>query len=149
MVVTGDRTISHHPLPSLFLIASPRPMFEAFVHKIFWPYLLGGLVALMSISNPLSKIPLFVGLTEDMSDAERAAVAVALRRYPPGEDPRLEEPVREAVLGGEPGKAVHLGLEPRQVARELGADGGPVERVRDHLGEPEPLAQRHRLVVPA
>lgn len=50
-------------------------MFEAFVHKIFWPYLLGGLVALMSISNPLSKIPLFVSLTEDMTDEERAMIA--------------------------------------------------------------------------
>jgi multiple antibiotic resistance protein len=50
-------------------------MFEAFVHKLFWPYLLGGLVALMSISNPLSKIPLFVSLTEDMPDGERRVVA--------------------------------------------------------------------------
>jgi multiple antibiotic resistance protein len=50
-------------------------MFEAFVHKIFWPYLLGGLVALMSISNPLSKIPLFVSLTEDMPESERRAIA--------------------------------------------------------------------------
>jgi multiple antibiotic resistance protein len=50
-------------------------MFEAFVHAIFWPYFLGGLVGLMSISNPLSKIPLFVSLTEDMSARERAIVA--------------------------------------------------------------------------
>ncbi|HKA45719.1 MAG TPA: MarC family NAAT transporter [Burkholderiales bacterium] len=50
-------------------------MFEAFVHKIFWPYLLGGLVALMSISNPLSKIPLFVGLTDAMPEHERRVIA--------------------------------------------------------------------------
>jgi len=50
-------------------------MFEAFVHAIFWPFFLGGLVGLMSISNPLSKIPLFVSLTEDMSRQDRARVA--------------------------------------------------------------------------
>lgn len=50
-------------------------MFESFVHAIFWPYFLGGLVGMMSISNPLSKIPLFVSLTEDMSAEQRAAVA--------------------------------------------------------------------------
>jgi multiple antibiotic resistance protein len=50
-------------------------MFEEFVHAIFWPYFLGGLVGLMSISNPLSKIPLFVSLTQDLSQRDRAAVA--------------------------------------------------------------------------
>ena len=50
-------------------------MFEAFVHAIFWPFFLGGLVGLLSISNPLSKIPLFVSLTDDMSARERATVA--------------------------------------------------------------------------
>lgn len=50
-------------------------MFEAFVHAIFWPFFLGGLVGLMSISNPLSKIPLFVSLTEGMSQRERATLA--------------------------------------------------------------------------
>ena len=50
-------------------------MFEDFVHAVFWPFFLGGLVGLMSISNPLSKIPLFVSLTEDMSRQERAATA--------------------------------------------------------------------------
>ncbi len=50
-------------------------MFEAFVHAIFWPFFLGGLVGLLSISNPLSKIPLFVSLTEDMSARDRAKVA--------------------------------------------------------------------------
>jgi multiple antibiotic resistance protein len=50
-------------------------MFETFVHELFWPFFLGGLVAMMSISNPLSKIPLFVSLTEDMPEKEREAVA--------------------------------------------------------------------------
>ena len=56
-------------------------MFEAFVHQIFWPYLLGGLVALMSISNPLSKIPLFVSLTEEMPDRERGEIALKASFY--------------------------------------------------------------------
>ena len=51
-------------------------MFEAVVHQVFWPYFLGGLLAMMSISNPLSKIPLFVALTEDMPEAERRVVAL-------------------------------------------------------------------------
>jgi multiple antibiotic resistance protein len=50
-------------------------MFEAYVHATFWPFFLGGLVSLLSISNPLSKIPLFVTLTEDMAPRERAATA--------------------------------------------------------------------------
>jgi multiple antibiotic resistance protein len=50
-------------------------MFEAFVHAIFWPFFLGTLVGLMSISNPLSKIPLFVSLTEDMTARERQVIA--------------------------------------------------------------------------
>ena len=50
-------------------------MFEDFVHAVFWPFFLGGLVGLMSISNPLSKIPLFVSLTEGMSQRERATTA--------------------------------------------------------------------------
>ena len=50
-------------------------MFESFIHAIFWPYFLGGLVSMLSISNPLSKIPLFVSLTEDMSGEQRAMVA--------------------------------------------------------------------------
>jgi len=50
-------------------------MFEAFVHAVFWPYFLGGLLSLMSISNPLSKIPLFASLTEDMTERQRHAVA--------------------------------------------------------------------------
>ena len=50
-------------------------MFESFVHAVFWPYFLGGLVSMITISNPLSKIPLFVSLTEDMSAQQRAVVA--------------------------------------------------------------------------
>ena len=50
-------------------------MFETFVHQVFWPFFLGGLVAMLSISNPLSKIPLFVSLTEDMPEKEREAVS--------------------------------------------------------------------------
>ncbi|HEX9684930.1 MAG TPA: MarC family NAAT transporter [Burkholderiales bacterium] len=50
-------------------------MLEDFVHAIFWPFFLGGLVGLMSISNPLSKIPLFVSLTHDLPPRERAAIA--------------------------------------------------------------------------
>jgi multiple antibiotic resistance protein len=51
-------------------------MFESFIHAIFWPFFLGGLVSMMSISNPLSKIPLFVSLTEDMPAPQRARVAL-------------------------------------------------------------------------
>jgi multiple antibiotic resistance protein len=50
-------------------------MFEDFVHAIFWPFFLGGLVGLLSISNPLSKIPLFVSLTGEMSERERRVTA--------------------------------------------------------------------------
>ena len=56
-------------------------MFEEFVHQIFWPYFLGGVLAMLSISNPLSKIPLFVALTEDMSPEERLAVAFKASLY--------------------------------------------------------------------
>src|SRR3970040_2128315 len=62
--------------PSSFILHPSSLMFEEFVHAIFWPYFLGGLVGLMSISNPLSKIPLFVSLTQDMSQRDRAAIAL-------------------------------------------------------------------------
>src|SRR5262245_5179529 len=71
-----DRGRTDRSASSQFLV--PRLsslMFETYVHKLFWPYLLGGLIALMSISNPLSKIPLFVSLTEEMTDEERALIA--------------------------------------------------------------------------
>lgn len=50
-------------------------MFSSFVHDVFWPFFLGGLLSMLSISNPLSKIPLFVSLTEDMSERERKNAA--------------------------------------------------------------------------
>jgi multiple antibiotic resistance protein len=50
-------------------------MFESYVHEVFWPFFLGGLLSMLSISNPLSKIPLFVSLTEEMSERERKDVA--------------------------------------------------------------------------
>ena len=50
-------------------------MFSSFVSEVFWPFFLGGLVSMLSISNPLSKIPLFVSLTDDMSERERGNVA--------------------------------------------------------------------------
>lgn len=56
-------------------------MFEDLFHQTFWPYLLGGLVALMSISNPLSKIPLFVSLTEELPDGERRTIAARASFY--------------------------------------------------------------------
>jgi len=56
-------------------------MFEAVVHQIFWPYFLGGLLAMMSISNPLSKIPLYVFLTDAMPEHERRAVALQASFY--------------------------------------------------------------------
>lgn len=40
-------------------------MFEAFVHAIFWPFFLGSLLGMMSISNPLSKIPLSKAMGRD------------------------------------------------------------------------------------
>jgi multiple antibiotic resistance protein len=50
-------------------------MFEAYIHRLFWPYFLGALVSLLTITNPVSKIPLFIELTEDLSESARAAVA--------------------------------------------------------------------------
>ena len=50
-------------------------MFESFVHEVFWPFFLGGLLGMLSISNPLSKIPLFVSLTEELSEREQKNVA--------------------------------------------------------------------------
>jgi multiple antibiotic resistance protein len=50
-------------------------MFEVFVHRLFWPFFLGSLLGLITISNPISKIPLFVSLTEEMPERQRAAIA--------------------------------------------------------------------------
>ncbi|MGL6070680.1 MarC family NAAT transporter [Craterilacuibacter sp.] len=46
-------------------------MFASF----YLQYLFGGLVSLIVITNPLSKIPLFISLTRSMSDAQRAEQA--------------------------------------------------------------------------
>jgi multiple antibiotic resistance protein len=46
-------------------------MFE----KIFLHFLLGGIVSLITITNPLSKIPLFIALTEQASDTEKKRIA--------------------------------------------------------------------------
>ncbi len=50
-------------------------MFSSFVQDVFWPFFLGGLLSMLSISNPLSKIPLFVSLTEDLSEPQREDAA--------------------------------------------------------------------------
>ncbi len=48
---------------------------DALFFKTFWPFFLGGLLSIVTIVNPLSKIPLFIGLTSDMERVERQAVA--------------------------------------------------------------------------
>lgn len=39
---------------------------------LYLQFLFGGLISLITITNPLSKIPLFITLTRDMSDEGRA-----------------------------------------------------------------------------
>lgn len=46
-------------------------MFE----KIFLHFLLGGIISLITITNPLSKIPLFIALTEQISDSDKKRIA--------------------------------------------------------------------------
>jgi multiple antibiotic resistance protein len=46
-------------------------MFE----KIFLHFLLGGIISLITITNPLSKIPLFIALTERMTESDKKRVA--------------------------------------------------------------------------
>lgn len=41
------------------------------LEAIHFPYFLGGLVSLLTITNPPSKIPLFISLTQGMSDERR------------------------------------------------------------------------------
>ncbi len=41
-------------------------LFESLIHKTFVSFMLGSLVSLLTITNPLSKIPLFLSLTVDM-----------------------------------------------------------------------------------
>ena len=43
--------------------------------SLFLQFLFGGLISLITITNPLSKIPLFVTLTQGMSDARRGSQA--------------------------------------------------------------------------
>lgn len=45
------------------------------LHAFYLQYLFGGLVSLIVISNPLSKIPLFISLTRGMDDVQRAQQA--------------------------------------------------------------------------
>src|SRR6476646_662330 len=44
-------------------------VFESLLHKTFFSFFLGGLFSLLVITNPLTKIPLFLSLTSGM-DAE-------------------------------------------------------------------------------
>ena len=46
-------------------------MFE----KIFLHFLLGGIISLITITNPLSKIPLFIALTERMTESDKKRIA--------------------------------------------------------------------------
>ncbi len=48
---------------------------DALLHKAFLPFFLGSLLSMLTISNPVSKIPLFVSLTETMTERERKEVA--------------------------------------------------------------------------
>ena len=45
--------------------------FESLYEKTFVLFFLGGLVSLVTITNPLSKIPLFLALTRDMDEERR------------------------------------------------------------------------------
>jgi multiple antibiotic resistance protein len=46
-------------------------LFDGFIQQTLASYFLGGLVSLLTITNPLSKIPLFLALTSDMQSALR------------------------------------------------------------------------------
>ena len=45
---------------------TPEQLVSLFLHKSFFGYLLGTFVGLVTIANPLSKIPLFMSLTGEM-----------------------------------------------------------------------------------
>jgi multiple antibiotic resistance protein len=45
--------------------------FESALLNIFVSFFIGGLVSMLTITNPLSKIPLFLALTTEMDDAAR------------------------------------------------------------------------------
>jgi multiple antibiotic resistance protein len=49
--------------------------FEGLIERTFIAFFLGGLISLLTITNPLSKIPLFLTLTCDMDEVERRRVA--------------------------------------------------------------------------
>jgi len=46
-------------------------IFESALVNIFVSFFVGGLVSMLTITNPLSKIPLFLSLTTEMDDAAR------------------------------------------------------------------------------
>jgi multiple antibiotic resistance protein len=46
-------------------------VFESALLNIFVSFFIGGLVSMLTITNPLSKIPLFLSLTTEMDDAAR------------------------------------------------------------------------------
>jgi multiple antibiotic resistance protein len=46
-------------------------VFESALVNIFVSFFIGGLVSMLTITNPLSKIPLFLSLTTEMDDAAR------------------------------------------------------------------------------
>jgi len=46
-------------------------MFE----KVFFHFLFGGIISLITITNPLSKIPLFIALTDQASDSDKKRIA--------------------------------------------------------------------------
>jgi multiple antibiotic resistance protein len=46
-------------------------VFESALVNIFVSFFVGGLVSMLTITNPLSKIPLFLSLTTEMDDAAR------------------------------------------------------------------------------
>lgn len=49
--------------------------------SLFLQYLFGGLISLVTMTNPLSKIPLFISLTNAMSDVQREAQAKRASMY--------------------------------------------------------------------
>jgi multiple antibiotic resistance protein len=55
--------------------------FQTLLSKTTATYFLGGLVSLITITNPLSKIPLFLSLTKSMDHATRKEQATKACRY--------------------------------------------------------------------
>lgn len=50
--------------------------FNDHIEKIFVSFFLGSLISLITITNPLSKIPLFLSLTSDMKEKKRRSKAI-------------------------------------------------------------------------